>query len=544
MLLEDLRLAARALVRRPGLAAIALLMLSVSLGANTAIYSIVNTLLIRPYPYRSPSGLVTIWTVQPERGISRANLSYPDFLFLQVSDGAFSRLAVYHQDSFDLLAGGEVSRISGGKVSAGFFSVLGVEPLHGRSFNAKEDQPGGDKVVILSEKLWRDTFGSRAGVVGQKLFLGGEPLTVIGVMPAAADMPNGALLWVPLAARFENESFAHTHLSAIARLKEGVSLAQAETSVETISRRLAREYPQIYGGRSFRIIDLRSLRVGNLRLVFLVLQALVGAVLLIACANVANLLLARDERRRKEIAVAVVLGASPGRIVRQLLTESALIGLASGVLGLLLGYWGVHRLVALVPVEMPSWVTFDVDVRVVAFTFTVSLLAVLLFGLVPARQAGRLDIAELLRDAGPQATSRKSGRRLRTALTVVEVTLSLVLLVGAGLMIRSFLRLKDTDPGFPVHRLLTFELDLKSGREVPDAELPQRLEAVLGRLAAVPGVQAVGAASDLPMILSGNTTDFTVVGQTPDEYKTNPFALNVAVSLGLLRGSRHPAAEG
>ena len=544
-ILRELRHSARGLLKKPFFSLVILLVLGVSVGANSAIYSIVNGMLLRPYPYDTPDDLVTVWTTYEASGLDQGSFSFTDYAYLKEEGQSFDGVAAYHGLAMDLSGGeGPPVRIEGAKTSANLFEVLGIEPILGRGFEAKDDLPDAAPVVVLSEGLWREKFGSRTDLLGEVAMVSREPREIVGVMPQTADVPSGAKLWVPLALDPQVESPNTTYLRALARLGPGISLTQAEGELDRIAPGLVDRFPDTPAGRGFQAVPLKDERVGPLRPVFMILLAMVGFVLLIACFNITSLFMVRNEERRREIAVRAALGASRWQLTRQLLADSLWLGLGGGLLGLALGSWGVRSLMALVPVEIPAWIRFELDLRVLAMTLAAALASILLVSLFPARQALRLDISNTLQDTGRQGFGGRRSRWLHSTLLVLEVAFSLALLIGAGLMLRSFLELNKVDPGFEVDNLLVYNMDLLPEQCPVCDQRVVLFDALLREYGSVPGVVSVGAVSHLPLTFSAQTTDFTLLGQTYDEYRGNPTVLRNTATPGYFEALGIPLLEG
>ncbi|HLL70270.1 MAG TPA: ABC transporter permease [Pyrinomonadaceae bacterium] len=521
--LNDVRYGLRMLFKSPGFTLIAVFALALGIGANSAIFSVVNAMLLRPLPFPEPERLVVIWETNPHLSANlrlRNEASPANFKDWTAQTTSFENIAAFRWNDYNLTGGDSPEQLLGHPVTANMFDTLKTRPLLGRTFLPDEGKAGASEVVVLSYKLWQRRFGADPNIVNQNIALNGESYTVVGVMPPEFSFPVAASeLWVPL--KFEGELFesrrAH-FLYTRARLKPGVTLAQAQTELDTIAARLRQQYPDTNTDRGVRLVSLHEETVQQLKPALLALLGAVGFVLLIACANVANLLLARATARHKEIAIRTALGASRWRVVRQLLTESVLLSLAGGALGILFAMWGIDLLLASVPKEFSlffyGWNKIGLDKWVLAFTVGVSILTGVLFGLAPALQASKFDLNESLKEGGRNASGTGGARRgLRGALVVTEVALALVLLVGAGLMIKSFVRLLDVRPGFDPNNLLTMQLSL------PDARYENR-EKVLAfygqleeRLKAQPGVEGVGFVNYLPMAGSGGTTTFIFEGR-------------------------------
>jgi putative ABC transport system permease protein len=501
-LLQDLRYGLRMLLKHKGFTAVAIIALGLGIGGNTAIFSLVNGVLLRPLSYPNPEQIVYFEGRHSASGISDSNVSFPDYVEWSKLD-AFSNMAAFYTASATFSApNSEPERVPRAGVSSGFFSVLGVQPVMGRAFLADEDRPQSESVVILSESLWKRRFGSDPKIVGTQVTINSLPRTVVGVMPARFDFPEGTQVWWNLPINPQEEPRDNRSFSVIGRLKPGVTPRQAQSQVSTINAQLAKAHPDTNTGWEVNLAQLQERLVRSVRPSLLVLLGAVAVVLLIACANVANLLLARAASREKEVAIRTALGASRRRIIRQMLTESLLLSIIGGVLGLLLSVWLTDLLISLNPPDSPRFGEVNLDYRVLAFTIVVSGLTGLVFGLVPALQASKLDVSGSLKQGGRtgEGTRRTSARSL---LLIGEVALSLMLLIGAGLLIKSFLRLQEVKPGFNPQNVLTASISLPGAKY---KEKPQRAEFyrnLIERLKALPGVQSVGAGVNLPLGASG-----------------------------------------
>jgi len=512
-LIQDLRYAIRMLLKKPSFTAIVVLALAIGIGANTAIFSVVNAILLRPLPYKHFERITMIWMDNPKLGVAEDWHSYPNYIDYKDQNQVFEDMAAFNDRSFNLTGTGDPARVVGVWTTASLFSVLGVEPMLGRAFTEEEEEPGKDLVVILSNGLWQRRFGGDPGIVGQPINMNGVNRTVLGVMPASFAFPEKKTeLWIPLALTPERKQ-ARTLISykAVGRLKPGVTLEQASADLGPIAKRIDDEYFQ--SGYGINLVKLHSQETGKVRPALLILLGAVAFVLLIACANVANLLLARAAMREKEVAIRLALGAGRLRIVRQLLTESALLAVAGGGVGLLLAVWGLDALVALSPADIPRLDQTGIDGRVLAFTLAVSLLTGLVFGLAPALQASKPDLNDSLKESGRGSTSGKSAMRIRSLLVVSEIALSLVLLVGAGLLIRSFMRLQQFDLGFNADNLLTMRVQLPGSKYREGKQVASFYQQLLERLGTVPGVHSVGAISDIFLTDTPNSTGFTIEGR-------------------------------
>ncbi|HEV3471346.1 MAG TPA: ABC transporter permease [Pyrinomonadaceae bacterium] len=514
---QDLRYGVRTLLKNPGFTAVAVVALALGIGANTAIFSVVNAVLLRPLPYRDPDRLVMVWEDNTKGGYPRNTPAAANFLDWREQSRVFEGMAAIANQSFALTGAGEPERIDGRRVSASLFPLLGVEPLLGRVFLPEEDQPGAGRAVILSHGLWQRRFGSDPNITGKALTLNGESHTVVGVMPAHFRFPaREDELWVPIA--FTNEQAANrgTHyLQVVARLRPGVTVEQAQAEMSAIAARLQEQYPSQNTGVGAAVVPLHEQLVGDIRPALLILLGAVGFVLLVACANVANLLLARAAARHKEIAVRVALGASRMRLIRQFLTESLLLAAVGGLAGLLLSLWGVNLLRAFIPESISQVGAVSIDAKVLGFTLLVSLLTGLIFGLAPATQASNFNLNETLKEGGRDSSAGSRGNRIRAVLVVAEVAVSLVLLIGAGLLINSFLRLRSVDPGFRADNLLTMRIVLPELKYPDQARRAAFYAEALRRIEALPGVESAAVTNWIPLVRQGDSNSFTVEGQ-PD----------------------------
>jgi putative ABC transport system permease protein len=512
---KDLKFAVRSLLKRPGFMAVAVITLALGIGGSTAIFTVVDAALLRGLPYKSPDRLVHLWEKTPQDAFSKREFSYPDYQDYQ-KNNVFEGLGAYTGGRVLLSGYGETESIGGPRVSANFFSVLGVEPVLGRTFQAGEDQQGGPKVVVLSYGLWQGRFGGDPNVIGRALTINGDSFQVIGVLPASFQFAlRTGDLWLPYQPTQNQLTRRFMHgTNLIGRLKPGVDQAQAQSELGVIASRIEQEHNQSHAGTTMRIVPLQEEVIGTVRPILLVLLAAVGFVLLIACANVASLLLTRSLARQKEVAIRSALGASRWRVVRQLLTESMLLSLLGGAAGLLIAYWGVPALVAALPQNqlnaMPFLKTLNLDAGILAFSFALSLFTGLVFGLAPALQSSRLDLNEVLKEGGRNMAAG-AGHRLRSAMVVTEIALAVVLLVGAGLMMKSLLRLLQTDVGFKTENLLTMGMVLPPTKYTENNQLINFSEQIQERVRSLPGVTNVGTVDILPLN-GGNTTRFYIDG--------------------------------
>jgi putative ABC transport system permease protein len=504
------------LLKTPGFTFVAILALSLGIGANTAIFSVVNAVLLKPLPFKEPDRLVWAQAANLKTGEQGGMISPPDFIDYRDQNRVFEHFAAIADASFTLT--GETSepeRVMGVRVSSDFFETLGVKPVQGRGFLAEEEHDGSNKVVVLSYGLWQRRFGSDPNLVGKTIELSGQSVTVVGIMPAGFQFPTETEVWSPIGFGGKDTSVRRMHyLAAIGRLKPGVTIEQAQADITAVARHLEQQYPETNKDYGMGLQLLPEQIVGDMRRSLLVLLAAVGFVLLIACVNVANLMLARGAARSKEIAIRIALGASRARVVRQLLTESVLLALLGGVFGLLLAVWGVDLLVSLSPDDLPRVKEVAIDPRVLSFTLLLSFLTGIVFGLAPALSASsRGGVNETLKEGGRKGGAGVGHNRMRSLLVVAEVALSLVLLVGAGLLVKSFLRLSHVETGFNSTSVMTMRLALPQTKYAEDAQRAVFYQQLLERTKALPGVEAAGVISELPLSGQNNDTYFALEGQ-------------------------------
>lgn len=513
---QDVRYGVRMLLKNPGVTIIVILALALGIGANTAIFSVVNAVLLRPLPYHESERLVFLNEKSPV--LDEMSISYPNFVDWRAHNQSFEKIAVFNRGSYNLTGAGEPERIVTGQVSADLFSVLRVNPLHGRVFTNEEDQPGGTPVVVLSYPLWQRRFGGQSDILNQAITLNGKSYTVIGIMPESYAYPSRVEMWVPVGQLSDQPSWKsrgnHPGLYGVGRLKPGVTFEQAEADMNTLAANLEKQYPDTNSGNRVRMRSLMEIFVSDVRRALWVIFGAVGFVLLIACANIANLLLARATARRKEMAIRTAVGASRWRISRQLLTESILLSLIGGGLGLALARFGIDLILYVSPDAIPRSREIGLDWTVLAFTIGVSFLTGIIFGLIPAIQAGRVDVHETLKETGRGSAAR---HWLRSSLVVVEVATTLVLLIGAGLMIRSFYLLHKVNPGFNHEHLTSFSVSLPQRKYSNEEQRASFYNRLLENIRALPGVEATAAASGLPLGNNGWQTSFAIEGQPPPE---------------------------
>ncbi|MGA8144336.1 MAG: ABC transporter permease [Candidatus Acidiferrales bacterium] len=544
-LLQDIRYAVRMLAKNPGFAAIAILTLALGIGANTAIFSVVNGVMLNPLPYPQPGRLVSLY--RKAFNFEKGSVPYLSFLDWQKDSRSYEAMASYREDDYNLTGTGEAERVPVGQVSADFFPVLGEVPILGRTFRADDDRPGAAPVVVLGEGFWKRKFGGAPDALGRTLMLNGTGYTIIGVVRDNFKIFTDGEVYVPIG-QWNDPTFRDRTISmgmdVVARMRPGVTLAQARADMDSVARNQAEEYPTSNGGMGITTVSLLQDLIGDRKPILLILLGAVGFVLLIACVNVANLLLARSTGRARELAIRLALGATQGRIIRQLLTESILVALAGGALGLLSAAWGTNAVLKTLPAALPRMDEIGVDGRVLAFTFGASLLAGILFGLAPALKISRTDLQASLKEGGRSVVRMRN--RAQGVLVVAEIAMALVLLVGAGLMIRSVARLWHVNPGFDPHNAVEFSIALAPDKTSDATKIRAAYRQLLEGIETTPGVQAASLlAGSLP--LKGGDSDFPfwMEGQPkpPTEsqmslalwYATSPNYLK-AMGIPLLRG--------
>jgi putative ABC transport system permease protein len=546
---QDLRFGARMLLKQPGFSLIALLTLALGIGANTAIFSVVNAVLLRPLPYREAERIVAIQELSKEG--ERKQVTPANFLDWRAQQTTFASLAAISTRRANLALTAEAERIDLAVVSANFFDVFGLRAERGRLFAAADEQAGHAPVVVVSHSLWQSRFGGANDLVGRNVTLDGKSYTVVGIAPQGFQYPGETEAWLPplRLAPESNERMDVTqvrgfgYLSAVALLKPGVSLAQAAGEMETITARLRRQYPDTNNPRFNRVVSLRKHLVGETDTMLWLLFGAVCFVLLIACANVANLSLVRAAARQKEMAIRAALGASRGRVIGQLLTESTLLALGGGALGWMLAVWGVELITRLLPRDFPRLREISLDWRVLLFTLLASVSTGILFGLAPAWQSAKTDVHETLKESARGATGGWRQRRLRHLLIVAEIALSLVLLAGAGLLLRSFTHLQSVSAGFTPQQVLTARLSPAGAAYRADPAYISYFRRVIERVRIIPGVEAVGAINKLPLTW-GDTAGYRIEGRpllTPDKW---PDAEYRAVSSDYFRALSIPIVQG
>ena len=517
-IIKDIRYGFRSLLKRPGFTVVALVALALGIGANTAIFSLVNAVVIQPLPFPDPDRLVWVFG-NVRNGPNRASISPPDFLDYRSQNKTFEQFAASGTlpGAISLTGSGEPERLTVSIVTGNYFDTFGVAPALGRGFTLENEKPGQDQVVVLSDALWQKRFGGDPDIINKTIVLDGIAFVVIGVMPASLRLPQAAELWIPI--NFDGPpemKWRKAHfLRPVGRLKEGVTLAQAKADTDRISAQLEQQYPDSNTGWNLRLLSLREQLVGSSRTMLFILFGAVGFVLLIACANVANLLLVRAAARQREIALRTALGASRFRIVRQMITESLLLSIIGGALGAVLATWGVELLVKLSEGTLPPTAKVKIDTTVLAFTFLISVVTGLLFGLVPALRTLKVNLIDSLKEGVRGGAEGSLRNRTRSLLVVLESAVAVMLLIGAGLLIRSLIELQRVDPGFDANNVLTLRLDLTRKKYDTPEKASSFFHELETRLSSLPGVQAVGFVTELP--LSGQLSDipFTVEGRPP-----------------------------
>jgi putative ABC transport system permease protein len=548
-IIKDIRYGVRGLLKHPGFTAIVVITLALGIGASTAIFSVVNSVLLRRLPYRTAERIVAIEEVDPEG--TRGQSTSANFFDWRAQNTVFEHLSAIKITTTNLALSDHAERIDLAQTNADFFDVFGITPQYGRVFIPQDEQAGHEPVVVVSNALWQRRFGSDPSLVGRSITLDGKSYNVIGIAPAGFQYPDKTELWLPplrLVPELYPDQDVTTsrrmgYLWVVALLKPGVSVQQAAGEMETITARLRQQYPDTNNRRFNRVVALQEHLVGDTNKLLWLLLGAVTFVLLIGCANVANLLLASGASRQKEMAIRAALGASRWRVIRQLFTESTILALAGGAVGLLIAFWGLAAITKLLPADFPRLNEIHIDLRVLGFTFVASMLTGILFGLAPAFQISRSDVQEAIRETGRGASGSLRQSRFRQALIVVEVALSVVLLAGAGLLFRSFLRLQSVDAGFVSQQVLTARLTPSGTNYASDADYAKFYNQVIEKVSAVPGVQDAGFIDTLPLY-KGPTSAFRVEGRpvtTPDKW---PMVNYRVVSPNYFRAMGVPVLQG
>jgi putative ABC transport system permease protein len=543
-LIQDLGFGTRMLRKSPGFTAVALLTLALGVGANSAIFTVINAVLLRPLPYQDPERLVTLWESNPQQEVARSTVSASSYLDWKTQSQTLEYISAYRYWGFVLAGGNEPERISGARVSASLFPLLGVKAAHGRTFLPVEDQFGKGSVVLVSDGLWRRRFGADPDLMGKSLTLNGANHTVVGILPPYCKLPD-ADVWIPLAL----EPYAITQrgsrtLTVLAHLRTGVTPAQARAEMHTIARRLQQQYPEANTGWDVDILPLHEGMVAQIRPALLVLWGAVCFLLVIACANLVNLQLARAALREREIAVRIALGAGRSRLIRQLLTESALIALLGGSLGLLLALGSTELLVKLRAAQLPRISDVGIDRHVFGFTLLISLAAGLGFGLVPAWHASRSNLNQTLKEGRGRATGSARLSRIRNGVVVCEVALAFVVLIGAGLLVRSFVGLRGVEPGFHPSNVLTMTISLLESEYPESHQKVSFFQRLLQHINTLPGVLSAGLVSHLPLAGRNLSADFTSEDRSPLPSGQPPSADYVSISPDYFSVMRIPLLKG
>jgi putative ABC transport system permease protein len=548
---QDIRFAFRMLRKNPSFTAVAVLTLALGIGANTAIFSVVYAVLLKPLPYANSDQLFTVFQAKPQDGIAGTGWSFANFADLREQNRIFSELAGNQKHQLTLTGRGEPSVVNTSVVTPELFSLFGEQPLAGRVFRSEEGKRGAPPVVILSEDLWRGSFGADPTIIGSSVSLDQRSFTVIGIMPAAFRFPlltQGEQLWIPLVqdplfGSWMGRRGGHW-LQVTGRLKPGVSMAQAEAELNAINARFARDFPAENGGWTIRMVPLQKMIVGNVQSPLLVLLGAVGLVLLIACANIANLLLTRATSRAREMAVRTTLGAGRSRIVRQLLSETAVLGLLGGVTGIALAYWGVQGLSSLLPPNVPRVNAIRVDQVVLGFALLLSIVASGVFGLAPALFAANANLQSNLREGGGRSSESRNRRRARSVLAAGEIALAMVLLVAAGLLLRSFAKLMSVNPGFDVQHVLKADISLPRFQYATPQQWTAFSSELLTRIQAQPGLKDAAVAVPRPIADGTINLGFDIVGNPPSSAGALRTANYVSVSPEYFRVMEIPLLAG
>ena len=542
-LIQEIRLSLRTLLKNPSFSIIAVLALALGIGVNSSIFSVVNGVLLKPLAYRDPSQLIRVW--EKWGGFDQGSVSYPNFKDWRERNQSFEKMAAYRWTGFNLTGGDLPERLSARQVSSELLDVLGVAPAVGRNFRPDEDREGANPVAIISDSLWKRRFGGSQSVLDQRLLLNDQPYQVVGVLPSDFNYLGKTDVLVPIAAAKERslkERSWHPGTQVIARLKSGVNLEQARADMTSIAGALGEEFPDSNKEHWITLGSLYDAMVGDVRKLLILLLAAVFFVLLIACANVANLMLARASARQKELAVRSALGASRLRIVRLLLVESVILALIGGSFGLLIAYWGTILALKALPDALPRVNEISVDANVLVFTLVASIITGVVFGLAPAFQASNPNLNETLKEGGRSASSGR--QRLRSALVIAEIAISLVLLVGSGLLIRSFIALNRVNAGFDDRNLLTFDVSLSTNEFAEAPKVRRFFKQLIERIEALPGVQRAASTDLLPLGGSDNENQFFIANRPRPSTSELPLAMSYITSPGYLTAMRIPLLQG
>jgi predicted permease len=547
-LLQDVRYALRQLRKNRAFAAVGVVTLALGIGANTAIFSVVNGVLLQPLSFKDPDRLVRVWHVPPAKsfpGMPTFSVSAANYLDWERQNHVFERMAIYTFHGFTLTGSDKPEQVDACAATSGFFSTLEVQPMLGRAFTPEEDQPGRSNAVVLSHRLWQEHFGSNSGIVGHDIKLDGQSYLVAGVMPASFQFPDFAQMWTPMAWTDKEKAVRGEHHSVvIARLKPGIDLKQAQAEMNTISSRLEQQYPEDDKGWGALVVPLHEDMVSDVKPALLVLLGAVGFVLLIASVNVANLALARTFSRQKEFAIRTALGASSARVLRQVLTESVLLALAGGALGLIWAHSGIRLIMAFLADKLPHSIDVGLDAKVLGFTAAISVAVGILAGVLPALRLTRNNVSQSLKQGLGRTDADASGNRTRSILVVSEVALSLILLMGAGLMIRSFQNLHGVNPGFDSHNVLTMTAMVSRAKFPVPAQQISFFEQVLQKVRTLPGVEAAGVVDDIPLDNGGSHQPVAIEGRPTLPMSEQPEVDVRLISTGYMSAMRIPILRG
>ena len=547
-ILQDFRYALRQLRKGPAFAAVAVTTLALGIGANTAIFSVVDSVLLKPLPYKEPDRLVRIWHVPPAKsfpGISTFAVSAANFLDWQSQNHVFDQMTILSYRGFTLTGDGKPEQIDAAAVSSGFFQLMGVEPLYGRTLLPEEDQQGKADVVVLSYRFWREHFGSNTYVVGRYINLDGQNFLIAGVMPRDFRSPDFAQLWTPMAWTDKERAVrGEHHYIVTAHLKPGIDLQKAQAEMNTISSRLEQQYPEDDKGWGAVVRPLHADIVGDVRPALLVLLGSVAFVLLIACVNVANLTLAKTFSRQKEIAIRTAMGASAGRVLRQILVESILLAVLGGAIGLIFAHFGVQLILAFLANKVPQTVDVGLNLTVLFFTLAVSVLTGILAGVLPGLRLSRPNVNQALKQGLGRTDSDSGGNRTRSALVIAEVALSLILLFGAGLMIRSFQQLQSVNPGFDSQNIMTMTLAVARSKFHTSLQQIAFYQQVLQRVRSLPAVQSAGVIDDIPLSGGGSVQPIAIEGRPALAMADQPEVDVRLTSPGYMSSMRIPILRG
>jgi len=545
---QDFRYALRQLRKNPAFAAVAVLTLALGIGANTAIFSVVNGVLLKPLPYKEPNRLVRVWHVPPAKsfpGIPTFTVSPANFLDWQAQNHSFDQMTIYSYRTFTITGSDNPQQVDACAVSSTFFSLLGVEPLLGRTLLPEEDQQGKANVVVLSYRFWREHFGANAGIVGKPISLDGQNFLVAGVMPREFRLPDYAQLWTPMAWTDKERAVrGEHHYIVMARLKNGIDLKQAQAEMNTISSRLEQQYPEDNNGWGATVRPLHADIVGDVRPALLVLLGSVAFVLLIACLNVANLTLAKTFSRQKEIAIRTAMGASSRRVLRQILVESVFLAFLGGAIGLVYAHFGVRLIMAFLAGRVPHSAEVSLNVTVLGFTVVVSVVTGILAGVLPGLRLSRPNVNQALKQGLGRTDSDSGGHSTRTTLVIVEVALSLVLLFGAGLMIRSFQQLQRVNPGFDSENVMTMTLAVARSQFPTPPQQIAFYQQVLDRVHTLPGVQSAGVVDNVPLDGGGSHQPIAIEGRPALAMADQPEVDVRIATPGYLSSMRIPIVRG